>query len=82
MFWTRGKQEIEVVDFLIRMKDCMVSEPNLLICFHSSFYIQEMASKSQHAPINPLLVQALRAQAKSILSKLPDDLQLVLSNYF
>ena len=82
MFWTRGKQEIEVVDFLIRMKDCMVRMPNLLIHCYTSFYIQEMASKSQHTSINPLLVQALRSQAKSILSKLPDDLQLVLSNYF
>lgn len=29
MFWARGKQEIEVVDFLIRMKECMVSEPTV-----------------------------------------------------
>ncbi|XP_065909564.1 protein DENND6B-like isoform X2 [Dysidea avara] len=64
MFWTRGKQEIEVVDFLIRMKECM-----------------EMA-KNQHMSISPLLLQALHAQAKSILAKLPDDLQLVLANYF
>ena len=45
-------------------------------------HIQELANKSQHTPINPLLVQALHAQAKAILSKLPDDLQLVLCNYF
>ena len=49
---------------------------------HDLIWIQEMASKNQHTPISPLLVQALHAQAKSILTKLPDDLQLVLSNYF
>ena len=82
MFWTRGKQEVEVVDFLIRMKECMVGELNVMLYCYTNFYIQEMAGKSHHTPINPLLVQALRSQAKSILSKLPDDLQLVLSNYF
>lgn len=84
MFWTRGKQEIEVVDFLIRMKECMVSETDRMIYMlsHKFIHTQELANKSQHMPINPLLVQALHAQAKAILSKLPDDLQLVLSSYF
>jgi len=36
MFWTRGKQEIEVVDFLIRMKECMVSETNAMICYYTN----------------------------------------------
>ena len=83
MFWTRGKQEIEVVDFLIRMKECMVSETICtVLLLYKVVYTQDAANRSHHTPINPLLVHALHTQARSIISKLPEDLQLVLSNYF
>ena len=30
LFWLKGKQEIEIVDFLLRVKRCLVSGHNIL----------------------------------------------------
>ena len=36
MFWMRDKPEVEVVDFLLQVKDCMVREPlGYTIIIHS-----------------------------------------------
>lgn len=63
-FWMRDKQEVEIVDFLIQVKDCV---SNILM---------------HHPSAPPPALQALQAQIRTVVSKLPEDLQSCLSPNF
>ncbi|XP_064399646.1 protein DENND6A-like [Halichondria panicea] len=64
MFWMRDKAEVEVVDFLLQVKDCMA------------------AAFKSHPSVPQQTLQALQKQIRTVLSKLPEDLQSCLTTTF
>ncbi len=88
-FWIRDKQEVEVVDFLIQVKESIVSLPaTILSPFLTAIHISlhhthTQATALKHYPTIPgPTLQTLQAQLKSVLDKLPEDLQSCLRATF
>ena len=109
-FWMREKEEVEIVDFLIQVKDCMVRRGSCIWGYYcTTLYFGSRISVSQvyhlpgiglkitiscatsspqanalrHYPSVPShTLQALQSQIRTIVTKLPEDLQSCLKPSF
>jgi hypothetical protein len=63
-FWMRDKQEVEIVDFLLQVKDCV------------------SRATQQYPSVPPQTIHLLQSQIRTIISKLPEDLQSCLKSTF
>ena len=102
-FWMREKEEVEIVDFLIQVKDCMVGYYSVVQYVDCTFTVSQLTASNssqdylltssstsspqanalRHYPSVPShTLQALQGQIRTIVSKLPEDLQSCLKPSF